>query len=151
MSITLLEVTHPGYDVHCYGPVMKELPRRLGHHAALDAAVVAFTAAITSIPAETVSSECLRKYIMALNTLQKTLDVPSTAYTPDTLCAIYLLTICQGWMAKKGDKAPTHGRGMLHLMNRLVSQKSDDEFMVKAILSVTGALVSCEFVIFYQV
>lgn len=140
--VSILEVTNPGFDVYCYGPIMGDLPQRMGNHRALDAAITAFNNTANCAPKNQMTIKAQRSYGAALSALQKCLLDPKTAYTADTLAAIHLIIVCNGWMQQRGDKNPNHGEGILHLMNNLVTDKSGDEFLLKSIVTATGALVS---------
>lgn len=140
--VSILDVTNPGFDVYCYGPIMGDLPQRMGNHRALDAAISAFNSTANCAPTKQMTITAQRNYVTALSALQKCLQDPKTAYTPDTLAAIHLIIVCNGWMQQRGDKSPNHGEGILHLMNHLVTNTSPDEFLLKAIVTATGALVS---------
>ena len=74
---------------------MKDIPRRLGSNEALDAAVGAVTKAYTSYPSRHESVEVLAAYTHALQNLRICLQDPNRAQTADTLCAIWLIVICQ--------------------------------------------------------
>jgi hypothetical protein len=140
--VSILDVTNPGFDVYCYGPIMGDLPQRMGNHRALDAAITAFNSTASCAPTNQMTIRAQRNYGAALSALRKCLQDPKTAYTPDTLAAIHLIIVCNGWMQQRGDKSPNHGEGILHLMNHLVTSNSGDEFLLKAIVTATGALVS---------
>ena len=140
--ISILDVTDPGYDVYCYGPIMGELPRRLGHNRALDASIEAFASTVSCSPTKQITIKAQRHYVSALNALHQTLRDPASAYTVDTLAAIHLIIICNGWMQQKGDKNPNHGEAILHVMNHLIAQGLQDEAIINSIVTATGALVS---------
>jgi len=71
------------------------IPRRLGTNDALDASVSALASAFPSLYTQKKTPEMLERYIFALKTLRITLHDPVKAYTSNTLCAIYLMEICQ--------------------------------------------------------
>lgn len=93
--VAALEVRDLRYDLTCYGPFLTELPRRLGSDEALDAAVAAITAAYSKIYTGRRSLDMLTKYGHALTTLRKSLDDRAKAMSVNTLCAIYLVMVCQ--------------------------------------------------------
>lgn len=139
---SVLEVTDPRYDIFCFGPFMKDLPQRLGYSPALDASAAAFVGALKDLRTRQATPNSLRKYVGALNAVQKSLADPNTAYSAETLCAIYLIMAASPWLTMKGDKYPNHGEGMAHLLKTLVHKQPQDDFMRNLIASVSVAVVS---------
>jgi hypothetical protein len=93
--VSLLEITDARYDLSCYGGFLKDVPRRLGTgHDALDASVHALTSCFSLLYTGQRSLDPLLKYGNALKALRICMGDPIKARTPDTLCAIYLITIC---------------------------------------------------------
>ena len=90
-----LEVTDLRYDLAWYGAFLKDIPRRLGSNDALDASVSALTVAHSSLHTRQKSPEIFVKYGKALKALRTCLNDPIKARTVETLCAIYLIIICQ--------------------------------------------------------
>lgn len=79
-----------------YGGFLAEVPQRLGANEALDASVYAVCAAHSSFCLyKDISVEALTKYSHALRMLRVCLDDPVKASTPETLCAVLMLLICQ--------------------------------------------------------
>jgi hypothetical protein len=79
-----------------YGGFLAEVPQRLGTNEALDASVYAVCAAHSSFCVyKDISVEALTKYSHALRMLRVCLDDPVKASTPETLCAVMMLLICQ--------------------------------------------------------
>lgn len=96
--ISLLDITDPSYDLRCYGPWFKDLPRRLGTNEALDAAVeamVGFYPHLRRHEQSSLSRGSLVKYVNALQALRTCLNDPQKANKAETLCAVYILLICQ--------------------------------------------------------
>lgn len=93
--VSVLEITDPRYDLFCYGTFIRDIPQHLGRHTALDASADALASAFRSVHMGRVSLETLSKYVRALNSVQKALQDPATAYSEQTLCAIYLIMLCQ--------------------------------------------------------
>ena len=90
-----LEVKDLRYDLSCYGPFLQEIPQRLGSNIALDASVNVLSSAFSSLYTHQRSLKTLSKYVDALKALRICLDDPSQTWTANTLCAVYLLLICQ--------------------------------------------------------
>lgn len=83
------------YDLGVYGAFMKDIPRRLGTNAALDASVRATTSVFHAVQCRTQTVESLEDYGKALVVLGTTLNDPVQARTANTLCAMYLMMVCQ--------------------------------------------------------
>lgn len=90
-----LEVKDLRYDLSCYGAFLEDIPKRLGSNIALDASVNVLSSAFSSLYTHQQSLITLSKYVNALKALRICLDDPLQAWTADTLCAVYLLLICQ--------------------------------------------------------
>ncbi|KAL3955941.1 hypothetical protein ACCO45_008787 [Purpureocillium lilacinum] len=120
--ISVLEITDPSYDLFCYGTFMNEIPQQLGRHEALDASAEALASCFSCVHTGTVSTLSISKYVRALNSVQKCLQNPKTAYSGETLCAIYLIMLVQGWIGKDDDSFPQHGQAMAHLLGVIVNR-----------------------------
>lgn len=90
-----LAVTEIGFDLSIYGDFLNDIPRRLGRNEALDASVRAMTTALPSVRTRQQSPGVFKSYVAALRCLQDTLRDPVKARSPETLCAVYLVMICQ--------------------------------------------------------
>lgn len=93
--VHLCEVTDPKYDLSCYGPWFKDLPRRFGRNEALDAAVDALTHTWPCVHKMEQPKASMIKYGHALQALRNCLNNPVTANQSETLCAVYVLMIFQ--------------------------------------------------------
>ncbi|KIE01664.1 ATPase, P-type, transmembrane domain protein, partial [Metarhizium majus ARSEF 297] len=138
---SVLEVTDPRYDVFAFGLFMRELPRRLGHSVALDASTAAFVSALRDLRTRQPTPDTIRKYVGALSAVQKSLGDESTAYSAETLCAVFLVMAAQPWLSMKGDRHPSHGLGMSHLLKMLVDRQPHDDFLRTLMASVTVVVI----------
>lgn len=77
------------------GPFLEEIPKRLGTSEALEAATSAFTKAYQYHHNPCRTDEMLSSYIRAIKALRITFNDPTKACTADSLCALYLIWICQ--------------------------------------------------------
>lgn len=93
--IFTLEVKDLRYDLSCYGAFIEDIPKRLGSSTALDASVNFLTSAFSSLYTHQQSLVTLSRYVTALKALRHCLNDPLQACTANTLCAVYLLLICQ--------------------------------------------------------
>lgn len=91
----MLDVSDLRYDLAGCGGFLKDLPRRLGRNKALDASIGALTALFPRLYLAETSRGMLAAYVHALECLRYTLADRATAQTPETLCAIYIITLCQ--------------------------------------------------------
>ncbi|KAG4432416.1 hypothetical protein IFR05_012106 [Cadophora sp. M221] len=139
--ISTLRVIDVRYDLTHYGCFLNDIPRRLGTNDALDASVGALATAFPYVHTKQLSSDMLRKYGHALRTLRMYVSDPKTAYTPDTLCAIYLMGVCQSWIGKRDDLLPSHGEVMAHFLNATPVDKWRDSFEVEMLITIGAAVV----------
>lgn len=103
-----LEVKDIRFDlVWAYGALLREIPKRLGTNSALDAAVSAMTTTAADLASGYKSPEALVRYGHALTALRTCLDNPVTAQSSSTLCAIYLIWICQVCHGRPNTRAHT--------------------------------------------
>lgn len=98
LLISKLSVKDLRYDiVWAYGPLMSDIPKRLGHSAALDAATTALT---LTLPPSTHArrqpqAHALHSYTEALEAMRLALADPVQSNSIDTMCAAYFLLLCQ--------------------------------------------------------
>jgi hypothetical protein len=83
------------YDLTMWGKFLKEVPGRLGHNQALDASAKAVVSCFDAFRAGVTSLNAIEEYSDALAVLRKSLDDPKDASSINTICAIYLMIICQ--------------------------------------------------------
>lgn len=93
--VSVLQISDPRYDIFVFGPFINDIPSRLGTHAALDASADAFASAFSCVHTRRITPESLAKYAHALRSVQDSLQAPATAYSEQTLCAIYFIMLCQ--------------------------------------------------------
>jgi hypothetical protein len=91
-----LEIQDIRYDVTwMYGPFMREIPKRLGVNAALDASADALASAFTDLRTQKTTLLTLEKYGVALKAARRCLESPVESQTAETMCAIGMVMICQ--------------------------------------------------------
>lgn len=93
--VSALDVKDLRYDLTTYGVFVLDLPRRLGTNKALDAAAEALAVSHPSLYTGKQRPEMLATYLNALKELRISLSNPNKLQITDTLCAIYLIIICQ--------------------------------------------------------
>lgn len=95
--VNKIQNRHLKFEINwAHGSFLDEVPRRLSHSQALAAVTEAF---MLSVPCAdvtlTLSRRRLRSYTSALHATRLALSHPVEAYSLNTLCAVYLLWICQ--------------------------------------------------------
>lgn len=140
--ISVLQINDPRYDVTCYGGFLVELPRRLGTNEALDASMKAMALSFPAIYNKQLSYQALDSYGKALTALRNCLMDQKKAMTPETLCAIYMISICQGWIGRKDEQEAAHVLGMVHLLQRAIPMTKLSEFE-KAVRRTVGISIVC--------
>lgn len=93
--VSALQVTDVRFDLRIYGPFFVELPRRLGRNRALDASARALAASFPSVQTHQCTPDMYRAYGEAISCLRASLGDPATAGSIETMCAVYLIMICQ--------------------------------------------------------
>ncbi|KEF52560.1 uncharacterized protein A1O9_11403 [Exophiala aquamarina CBS 119918] len=138
-----LQVRDTRYDmVFAYGALLFEIPKRLGTNAALDASVMAMTSAIAGIEGNRKSPEILTRYGNALRSLKTCLDDPVAVQSSSTLCAIYIIWICQAWICPDENMSLSgHSSGIVKLLATVPYKDSADPFDRGILLTIAGPVV----------
>jgi hypothetical protein len=110
MFVSALQVSDARFDLSVYGSLFKEIPRRLGRNAALDASVGALTTALPWVHTHHRSADMFDRYAHALKSLRASLDDPVQARSADTLCAVYLIVICHASLKLASPTLPPSRR-----------------------------------------
>lgn len=90
-----LQISDIRYDLAYYGPFLHDIPRRLGSSRALDAAVKSLVAAYPYFHGREFPPNVFVNFGGSLRALRECLSDPVQARSSNTLCAVYLITICQ--------------------------------------------------------
>lgn len=93
--IALLKVQDVRYDLSYYGLFFSQIPKYVGTSRALDASIGALVAVFPVLYTTEVSRDALVQYGNALKTLRATLQDPTESRTVGTMCAIYLIMVCE--------------------------------------------------------
>ncbi|KAK7408714.1 hypothetical protein QQX98_009130 [Neonectria punicea] len=133
--ISKLEISDARYDLTCYGHFLQSVPERLGTNKALDAAVDAFTTAGSTLYSDRNSVVSLSKYGNALKALRDCLNDPVHGKTVDTMCAIYLIMVVQGWIGTKEEDGRTHAEGLACLLQATAGHKWQGAFEMEIIVT----------------
>jgi hypothetical protein len=86
-----------GVRMSVFGPFIQEVPSRIGHNAALDAAAAVLVNAHTSLVNKKSSTEIVSPhlYLRAIKILQTYLEDPQQGMSANTLCASVLLSLVE--------------------------------------------------------
>jgi hypothetical protein len=86
-----------GVRMSVFGPFIREVPSRLGHYPALDAAAAVLVNAHTSLVHNKTALEIVSPhlYLRAIKTLQSCLEDPLQGMSSNTLCASVLLSLVE--------------------------------------------------------
>ncbi|KAF2802325.1 uncharacterized protein BDZ99DRAFT_455114 [Mytilinidion resinicola] len=143
--VSVLEVTDLRFDLTYFGTFLRDIPSRLGSNSALDASVKAVTIAHRSIHTRRQSWELYDAYVDALKTLRICLNEHDKSQTPNTLCAIYLIMICQGWIGQRDDQFMGHGEAVTHLLNEAAFEDWRGTFEKEMLLALCVVLIAESF------
>lgn len=86
-----------GHRMSVFGSFIQEVPARIGHNPALDAAVTVLVNVHTSLVYKKAANEIVSPelYIRAIKTLQTCLEHPQLGLSSETLCASILLGLVE--------------------------------------------------------
>ncbi|OBT87208.1 hypothetical protein VE02_04872 [Pseudogymnoascus sp. 03VT05] len=125
-----------------YGEFLQDIPARLGRNEALDSSVKALTAAHSSYCLhKRATPEALVKYSAALRMLRFYLDDPVKACSSETLCAVMLLLMCQGFHGMTDTGWTGHCEGAAQILKARRYYNPNDEFESKLHLSLRAPVV----------
>ncbi|KAJ5935322.1 hypothetical protein N7466_004869 [Penicillium verhagenii] len=114
--ISTLEIRDVRYDITYYGPFLRDLPRRFGSSPVLDAAATALVSSYPYFQKRDVPPAVLVKFGKAVKELRECLNNPVNARSPNTLCAIYLISICQSWIGTSQKQRSSHAEAIAHIL-----------------------------------
>ncbi|RDW93648.1 Zn(II)2Cys6 transcription factor domain-containing protein [Aspergillus mulundensis] len=126
--IEVLQVTDIRYDVTWYGPFLESLPRRIGSSPALDAAVGAVASVVKALRTQKNFPDAMARYVKGWKALRTCLSDPEQTRSIHTVCAIYLMMICQSWVGRPDDPFANHGEILTQILNAAVSQTGRGQF-----------------------
>ncbi|KAJ5080881.1 hypothetical protein N7456_013591 [Penicillium angulare] len=114
----------------------------LGSNRALDAATQALVAVYPHFRGSDVAPNALQSYGNSLRVLRETLSEPGQVRSPYTLCAIYLMTICQSWLGSCDDDSETgHGEALAYLLKNLDLNMCQGWFEKEMITTLTVVVI----------
>ena len=100
-----LSVADISYNLLCFGSVITLVPERLGRNRALDTATDLFTTLYSTRlrSKNSWTPAVLNKYGDSLRALQVAVQKPGTHNAAETMCAVYMIMVCQ--VRRKGLEA----------------------------------------------
>ncbi|CAE6997816.1 hypothetical protein PTNB73_04139 [Pyrenophora teres f. teres] len=136
-----------GHRMSVFGPFIQEVPARIGHNSALDAAVAVLVNVHTSLVYKKTANEIVSPelYIRAIKTLQSCLEDPQVGMSANTLCASVLLGLVEAFAGPRtGNRYLTHVGGAGRLMEIQGPGQYRDAF-TKEILRFNrgGIIITC--------
>ncbi|KAJ5659422.1 hypothetical protein N7507_005873 [Penicillium longicatenatum] len=126
--VNTLEIQDVRYDITYYGPFLRDLPRRFGSSPVLDAAATALVSSYPYFQKQDVPPAVLVKFGKALKALRECLKDPISARSPNTLCAIYLISICQSWIGTPQKQRSGHAEAITHILRIVDLNEYRSEF-----------------------
>ena len=138
----VLAVTDARFHISCYGDLMNGLPMRLGYNACLDAASDAIVVNYSDFRNQRRSPEAYASFSNAISKLRACLHDQTLATKPETLCAIYLCMICEGWLMESADTSTHHGEAMVHVMRAALRDSWHGEFEAELLTTMCVPVVS---------
>ncbi|KAJ4375299.1 hypothetical protein N0V83_002385 [Neocucurbitaria cava] len=127
-----------------FGPFIREVPSRIGHNAALDAAVAVLVNAHTSLIHKKMSNEIVSPelYIRAIKTLQTSLEDPQQGLSTNTLCASVLLGLVEALAGpREGNRYLAHVGGAGRLMELQGPEQYQDPFAKEILRFNRGGII----------
>lgn len=86
---------NPGVRMSVFGPFIREVPSRLGHNPALDAAAAVLVDVHRSLVHKQIALAKPQLYLRAIKMLQSCLEDPRQGMSANTLCASVLLSLVE--------------------------------------------------------
>ncbi|KAJ6179022.1 hypothetical protein N7519_009483 [Penicillium mononematosum] len=145
--VAAFQVTDIRYAMAYYGPFLRDIPRRLGNSTVLDSAVRALSTAYPLLHAGSYSPNALVLYGQSLRALRECLNDPVEARTPNTLCAVYLITICQqlschkSWLGKHDDSITSHSEAIAHLLRAAALREWKSTFEMELVITLCVPII----------
>lgn len=139
--VAVLEVDDPRYDVTGWTVFLKDIPRRMGTNDVLDASAKTFAHTLSAVQSKQPQSvENLSQFGKALHLLRGSLMEDKNQIV-DSLCAIYLILLCQGWLSESPDQNVNHINGIIHLLNRVSDKDWQGEVESQILVTVCMVVV----------
>ncbi|USP80059.1 uncharacterized protein yc1106_07333 [Curvularia clavata] len=136
-----------GHRMSVFGSFIQEVPARIGHNPALDAAVTVLVNVHSSLVYKKTANEIVSPelYIRAIKTLQTCLEHPQLGLSPETLCASVLLGLVEAFAGPRtGNRYLTHVGGAGRLMELQGPGRYQDSFTKEMLrFNRGGIIITC--------
>ncbi|KAK5072819.1 hypothetical protein LTR64_000773 [Lithohypha guttulata] len=126
-----------------FGDFFADVPQRLGKNDVLDAAAAVLVSGHNDIRMHKgqVSFRTLRLHGHALSILRACLNDPVEAQAVNTLCAVYLLLICQSLTGTWDSWTPSHTEGAVQILRSKTRHGIIDDFEKRLLLTLRGPVI----------
>ncbi|KAI5458986.1 hypothetical protein BGZ63DRAFT_269631 [Mariannaea sp. PMI_226] len=142
--ISRLAVTDLRFDIFTYGTFLRYIPQRIGTNEALDAATDLFSSSLSTLYSKspTQGVEVYSKYGAALKAVRDSLNDPTRGQTTETMCAIYMIMVAQGWIGRPENmQVASHAEGLAHLLKAMASQDWHGNFEMEMLVTMCVPVV----------
>ncbi|KAJ9483284.1 hypothetical protein VN97_g10119 [Penicillium thymicola] len=139
--VAAFQVTDIRYAMAYYGPFLRDIPRRLGNSTVLDSAVRALSTAYPFLHTGSYPPNVLFLYGLSLRALRECLNDPAEARSPNTLCAVYLIIICQSWLGKHDDSLTSHSEAIAHLLRAAAVHEWNSTFEMEMVITLCVPII----------
>ncbi|KAL7907148.1 hypothetical protein GGI35DRAFT_455545 [Trichoderma velutinum] len=134
--VSVLEVDDLRYDITGWTVFLKEIPRRLGTSDLLDASAKTFANTLSAVQSKQPQPvKNISQFGNALHILRGSL-IEDKDQIVDSLCAIYLILLCQGWLSESPGQKVNHINGIIHLLNKVSDKDWRGEFESQILVTV---------------
>ncbi|KAH4915912.1 hypothetical protein HBI56_226980 [Parastagonospora nodorum] len=133
-----------GVRMSVFGPFIREVPARLGHNAALDAAVAVLVNAHISLVQKKTALEIVspQLYLRAIRALQTCLEDVQQGMSSNTLCASVILSLVEALSGpRKGNRYLAHVGGAGRLMELQGPAQFHDSFAKEMLRFSRGGVI----------
>ncbi|KAF2819641.1 hypothetical protein CC86DRAFT_362603 [Ophiobolus disseminans] len=133
-----------GVRMSVFGPFIQQVPSRIGHNAALDAAAAVLVNAHTSLVNKKTSMEIVSPhlYLRAIKMLQTCLEDPQQGMSANTLCASVLLSLVEALAGPRiGNRYLAHVGGAGRLMELQGPEQYQDSFAKEILRFNRGGII----------
>ncbi|KAF2445817.1 hypothetical protein P171DRAFT_443417 [Karstenula rhodostoma CBS 690.94] len=142
--IEAMETDETGYSISDFGPFMYEVPRRVGHNAALDAAVACLLRTCSAmLSTKTLDDlQTPKYYLAAVQRLQRSLEDRVDGMSSNTLCAAVILSLVEALAGPRLDNSYlAHVGGAGRLLEIQGPETCRDDFAKEILRFTRGGII----------
>ncbi|KAL6707768.1 hypothetical protein ACN47E_003668 [Coniothyrium glycines] len=133
-----------GHRMSVFGPLIHEIPQRIGHNPALDAAVAVLVNVHASLVYKKNASDFVSPelYLRAIKTLQQCLEDPHQGMSTNTVCASVLLGLVEAFAGpRQGNRYLAHAGGAGRLIELQSPEKYQTAFTKEILRFARGGII----------